>query len=104
MKIISRGLYQSVTARMSVEQRATHYKMDHPSRGVALIFNHEHFQTELGLKSRSGTAKDCEVLEVRLKLLGFDVHVFKDLQFNELMSHVDTCKFHFSICYSFENV
>lgn len=84
-------MYPSVVARMSTEMRATHYNMNHQNRGVALIFNHEHFHID-GLKSRSGTHKDCEALESHLKKLGFEVHVFKDIDCNELCGHVDTCK------------
>uniref|UniRef100_A0A8C1Z0M0 Caspase family p20 domain-containing protein n=1 Tax=Cyprinus carpio TaxID=7962 RepID=A0A8C1Z0M0_CYPCA len=38
------------------------YKMDHKKRGMALIFNHEHFYWQLMLNSRSGTAADRQNL------------------------------------------
>lgn len=85
-------MYSNVVARMSTEKRATHYNMNHEKRGVALIFNHEHFLIN-GLKSRSGTHKDCEDLERHLKTLGFEVHVFKDIDYKELCHHVETCEY-----------
>lgn len=81
---------------MPTEMRATHYKMDHQHRGIALIFNHEKFNID-GLKARSGTHKDCEDLEKHLKKLGFEVHVFKDIDCNELYHHVETCEYFFRI-------
>lgn len=77
---------------MVTERKATHYKMDHERRGVALIFNQESFRPELGLKARAGTDKDCEALESSLKQIGFEVHVFKDLDYNDLITHVETCR------------
>lgn len=76
---------------MPTEMRATHYKMNHQNRGIALIFNHENFRID-GLKSRTGTHKDCEDLERHLKKLGFEVHVFQDINYNELCQHVETCE------------
>ncbi|XP_060520226.1 caspase-1-like [Cylas formicarius] len=74
-------------ARMPVPKYATHYKMDHPKRGLALIFNHEIFECG-GLKARSGTNEDCANLKTCLSVLGFDVQVFKDLNYLDLEYHV----------------
>ncbi|KAJ8946103.1 hypothetical protein NQ318_010402 [Aromia moschata] len=72
-----------VYARMSVAKYATHYKMDHRKRGPALIFNHEVFECG-GLKSRSGTNEDCKNLKECLVNLGFEVQVFKDLNYTDV--------------------
>ncbi|KAG5880452.1 hypothetical protein JTB14_028785 [Gonioctena quinquepunctata] len=81
------GIAGEVYARMPVPKYATHYKMDHPKRGLALIFNHEVFECG-GLKSRSGTNEDCKNLKECLVALGFDVQVFKDLNYSEVEFHV----------------
>ncbi|KAL1518240.1 hypothetical protein ABEB36_001892 [Hypothenemus hampei] len=72
-----------IYANMPVPKYATHYKMDHQKRGIALIFNHESFECG-GLRSRSGTNEDCKNFKDCLKSLGFDVQVFKDLNYMEL--------------------
>ncbi|XP_030759882.1 caspase-1-like isoform X2 [Sitophilus oryzae] len=76
-----------VYAPMPVPKYATHYKMNHPKRGLALIFNHEVFECG-GLKSRSGTNEDCNNLKLCLSSLGFEVMVFKDLIYTDLESQV----------------
>lgn len=73
----------SVTAKMSVAKRATHYNMSHARRGTALIFNHENF-TVPDLKSRAGTQTDRECIVERLRHLGFDVEIFNDLTYKDL--------------------
>ncbi|ENN70927.1 hypothetical protein D910_05588 [Dendroctonus ponderosae] len=76
-----------IYARMPVPKYATHYKMDHKKRGVALIFNHEMFEC-FGLKSRAGTNEDCRNLSDSLRYLGFDVQIFKDLSYMELENRI----------------
>lgn len=82
-----RGRPQEVYARMPVPKYATHYKMDHKKRGIALIFNHETFECG-NLKSRAGTNEDCQNFKECLSVLGFDVKVFKDLTYAQLDSQV----------------
>lgn len=55
------------------------YNMNHASRGLALIFNHENFHWTLRLNQRRGTQADSNNLERRLRNLGFTVHVHKDI-------------------------
>lgn len=76
-------------APMPVERYASHYNMKHNKRGIAIIFNHEHFEI-MSLKSRTGTNVDCENLRHALETLNFDTQVYKDLRFNELQSKVET--------------
>nr|AHY03304.1 caspase-1 [Dastarcus helophoroides] len=83
----SRFTYGDLTAPMPVSKYASHYKMDHPKRGIALIFNHEKFETP-HLRPRAGTAEDCKNLKECLKNLGFDVQVFQDLRRNEIEEHI----------------
>ena len=59
------------------------YKMNHPRRGLAIIFNHEKF-TLSTLKARNGTEADCANLQNTLEVLGFEVIVHHDLTFKEL--------------------
>lgn len=59
------------------ERYASHYKMDHPKRGIAIIFNHELFSIN-HLKPRNGTNTDCENFKNALELLGFTVRVYEN--------------------------
>lgn len=76
-----------VIARMPVERYASEYNMKHSKRGVAVIFNHEHFEVA-NLKSRAGTNVDCENLEHSLKQLHFDVLVCRDYKFHDIHNKV----------------
>ncbi|XP_029160880.1 caspase-1-like [Nylanderia fulva] len=74
--LISRNTISSGAASLltsPTERYATHYKMNHSKRGIALIFNHEFFNIS-HLKARSGTNVDCDNLINTLKNLGFEVH------------------------------
>lgn len=77
------GRPNELYARMPVPKYASHYKMDHKKRGLAYIFNHEVFECG-GLKARTGTNEDCKNLKECLMWLGFDVHVFKDLNYTDI--------------------
>ncbi|KAI4495786.1 hypothetical protein M0802_008409 [Mischocyttarus mexicanus] len=65
------------------EKYATHYKMDHAERGLAIIFNHEIFNIS-HLKPRSGTNTDCENFKSILQLLGFKVRVYENYTCKQL--------------------
>lgn len=67
---------------------ATHYNMNNPKRGLALIFNHEFFTTN-HLKSRSGTNVDCETLSNCLLKLGFEVKDYQNLVFKDLQKNLE---------------
>ncbi|KAL2725175.1 caspase-1 [Vespula squamosa] len=69
---VSRGLQISPT-----ERYASHYKMDHPKRGIAIIFNHEHFIVH-NLKERAGTNTDCDNLKATLESLGFTIQAYEN--------------------------
>ncbi|XP_049425363.1 caspase-6-like isoform X1 [Epinephelus fuscoguttatus] len=56
---------------------AEEYKMDNRRRGLALIFNQEHF---LYYKERRGTKADRDNLEKRLMELNFEVKTYNDLR------------------------
>lgn len=57
------------------------YDMNHKNRGIAMIFNHEHFD---GNKRRLGTDKDRDRLKVSLERFGFDVKVYNDLSLDKI--------------------
>lgn len=78
----------SRVARMPAERYATEYNMKHSKRGIAIIFNHEHFDV-MSLKSRAGTNVDCERLRNTLERLHFDVIVHKDLRFDDIKDHIE---------------
>ncbi|XP_014811075.1 PREDICTED: caspase-6 isoform X2 [Calidris pugnax] len=67
---------------------AVQYKMNHQRRGVALIFNHEHFNWRLKLGFRRGTAADRDNLSRTLTGLGFEVRVFEDLPAEEVLQTI----------------
>lgn len=69
------------------------YNMNHPKRGVALIFNHRHFDGRLKLNERKGTDADRDHLTQAIKYLGFsdqDIHCFEDLSYSELAKQLET--------------
>ena len=57
------------------------YNMQHPSRGIAVIFNHKNFVPRLRLGERMGTDRDKENLTAVLEELGFNVQVHDDLTY-----------------------
>jgi caspase-like apoptosis-related cysteine protease len=71
-------------AWMPVEREPKYYNMTHTRRGIAIIFNHESFDNR-SLTVREGTNVDVFNLKYTLKGLGFEVRVYKDLKYNELM-------------------
>lgn len=76
------------SARMPTERHAIEYNMRHKNRGIALIFNHEHFEVPT-LKSRMGTNVDCDKLARVLKQLNFEVIVHQDCKLKDLMRHIE---------------
>lgn len=77
---------------MPVERYASEYNMKHVRRGMAIIFNHEHFDIQ-SLKSRTGTNVDCENLRNTLDRLQFDVVVHKDLRYGDIQQKIEECKY-----------
>ncbi|XP_037992261.1 caspase-6 [Motacilla alba alba] len=67
---------------------AEKYKMNHQRRGVALIFNHEHFYWQLKLYDRRGTMADRNNLNRTLTDLGFEVRLFDDLKANDVQQRI----------------
>jgi caspase-like apoptosis-related cysteine protease len=63
---------------MPVDRNSAYYNMTHKRRGLAVIFNHEHFDIH-SLKPRNGTNVDCENLKCTLTDLGFEVTVHNNL-------------------------
>ncbi|NXO08637.1 CASP6 protein, partial [Oriolus oriolus] len=64
---------------------AVEYKMNHPRRGVALVFNHEHFYWQLMMPDRRGTMADRNNLKRSLTDLGFEVRLFDDLKAEDVL-------------------
>lgn len=83
--------HHHTVAQMPVERYASEYNMNHSKRGLAIIFNHEHFDV-MSLKSRAGTNVDCENLRQTLDRLHFDVTVLKDLRFNDIQQYIEQSK------------
>lgn len=77
---------------MPVERFGSEYNMNHKNRGFALIFNHEFFDVP-SLKSRSGTGADCDNLVETLQHLHFNVHVFKDKKYREILEITKHCEY-----------
>ena len=85
---------------LPIDRDSETYNMNHLKRGRALIFNHENFNSNLELKSRSGSAKDRDNLYMRLRDLDFEVSFFNDLTFSELTMEIVKCKTNSHIFYS----
>ncbi|XP_055318469.1 caspase-like [Sitodiplosis mosellana] len=75
-------------ARMPTDRYASEYNMRHNKRGMAIVFNHEHFDIPT-LKSRTGTNVDCENLRHTLETLQFDVVVHKDLRLTDIHQKIE---------------
>ncbi|RZB40830.1 Peptidase C14 domain containing protein [Asbolus verrucosus] len=63
---------------------ADHYKMDHPKRGTAIIFNHVKFSSSK-IRKREGSNKDRDELTAVLQELDFDVIAHDDLTEKEIL-------------------
>lgn len=64
------------TLPTSVESET--YNMDHPERGICVIFNNEKFESCRNLSERKGTDVDAEALKNTFRSLGFKVMSYKD--------------------------
>lgn len=61
------------------------YDMSHANRGIALIFNHKHFDNPLMYKERKGTEFDRDAMHDTFTSLGFHVEVHEDLTREEII-------------------
>ncbi|XP_066148204.1 caspase-like [Euwallacea fornicatus] len=59
------------------------YDMGHKNRGIALIFNHTHFDSIM-YKERKGTEHDSAALRALLRKLSFHVEVYEDYTLKEI--------------------
>ncbi|XP_045903404.1 caspase-6-like isoform X1 [Micropterus dolomieu] len=67
---------------------AEEYKMNNKRRGLALIFNQEHFFWRLGLPERDGTNADRYNLEKRLNELNFEVKAYDNYKQVEVLDKI----------------
>lgn len=88
MSLFFRSSNNHQIARMPVERFGSEYNMNHKNRGYALIFNHEFFDVP-SLKARSGTSADCDNLVDTLQNLHFNVRVFKDLKYRDMIREIE---------------
>ncbi|XP_020786173.1 caspase-6 [Boleophthalmus pectinirostris] len=61
------------------------YKMNRKRRGLAIIFNQEHFYWRLGMPVRYGTNSDRYNLEKRLSALNFEVKTYENYKQMEIL-------------------
>ncbi|XP_060729019.1 caspase-6-like isoform X2 [Tachysurus vachellii] len=61
------------------------YEMNHKRRGLALIFNHEHFQF---FCERRGTKIDRDNLKQRFQALGFEVNIHDNKNKTEVLEEI----------------
>ncbi|XP_069697916.1 caspase-1-like isoform X2 [Periplaneta americana] len=83
-----KGHFHHNVACMPVDRNSAYYNMNHPNRGIAVIFNHEVFDIN-SLKQRNGTNVDRENLQYALTDLGFDVRVFDNLTTKQIRDEVE---------------
>lgn len=69
--------------KTEIAKDADIYNMEHYKRGLAIIFNHYEFMSEL-IKKREGTQKDVDALTEVFENLRFDVCVFNDYTYEEM--------------------
>lgn len=70
--------------------------MNHGTRGLAIIFNHEFFKVA-HLKQRCGTNIDCENLAETLRSLGFDVKDFHNSDHKDISKYLEKGKISFHV-------
>lgn len=89
---------KEVFPRLKLPQTKLHfmYDMDNKNRGIALVFNHEHFYENA---RRLGTEKDRDRLKVSLERFGFEVRVFNDLTFDKMEEELDKGLCHFNLSF-----
>ena len=90
MKTVSAQNPSSIPVGVARNDR--HYNMDHPRRGKALVFNHEVFHEDTELSRRDGTSHDRERLIHALGNLGFEVIIFNDKTYQQIMEAIDKGK------------
>ncbi|KAL1459013.1 hypothetical protein WDU94_011031 [Cyamophila willieti] len=72
----------------SVKRDAEYYRMNHAHRGLAIIFNHEFFDSH-HLRARAGTMADWENLHNTLHNMGFEVKSYHDPTFKDITNIID---------------
>lgn len=70
------------------KKNANYYNMKHSRRGSALIFNHELFASKT-LPQRTEAKIDCEILSDILKSLDFDVKIYDNLNYKEIVKTLE---------------
>ncbi|KAK2852351.1 hypothetical protein Q7C36_007552 [Tachysurus vachellii] len=71
--------------RKSKTDPTMEYEMNHERRGLALIFNHEHFQFG---QERRGTKIDRDILKQRFQALGFEVNIHDNKNKTEVLEEI----------------
>lgn len=67
------------------------YNMGHAKRGKAIIFNHEHFNRR---SPRKGTQIDCNALKNTFEKLLFDVKIYDNLCYVEILEVIKQREYH----------
>lgn len=83
----SQGFSVHRFAKMPVDRNSPYYNMNHKDRGMAIIFNHEHFNVH-NLKSLPGNRADSGKLVKVLKTLGFRVTLLSNLNALDVMKYI----------------
>lgn len=79
---------------MPVAKDATCYNMDHEYRGIAVIINNDIFEgTAESLPDRNGSLKDVIDLQATLFNLDFEVLVWNNLYYDELIYRLTKCMY-----------
>ncbi|OWF56528.1 caspase-3-like [Mizuhopecten yessoensis] len=83
-KVQGRKPVQRTAIITEAELNSSRYKMDHGSRGKALIINNKEFKGNMGLGDRKGTDVDAAVMYQRLQELDFDVTLEHNLSADKI--------------------
>lgn len=75
---------------MPVARDCLEYNMNHSRRGYAHIFNHDKFNN--GMPDRKGSDIDVNILEETYKMLGFQVEIHHNLDFNGIRDVIQKSK------------
>ncbi|XP_050303505.1 caspase-1-like [Anthonomus grandis grandis] len=77
-----------INIEVPLTQSDEYYKMDHPERGLVIVFNHEIFDNKKRFKQRMGTNEDVGKIKKTFSTMGFQVHSYKDLTLAEIRDHI----------------
>lgn len=83
------GSYDVPAGTMSTSKDSEDYNMNHPRRGICIIFNNKKFDSHTKLSERRGTEIDAQKLYHRFRELDFEVELHHDFSKKEMLNTLE---------------